>query len=220
MIMPRRTLLIAYRVAAALMVLIAAGYQLNVGLDRPSFTVGNFLSFFTIQSNLFAAGVLLWLAFRGARGHGDGQGRVDLIRGAATLYMATTGVVYGLLLSGYQEALQTTVPWVDTALHRVMPVVMVIDWLADPPETRLTVRRALPWLAYPALYLVYSLIRGPIVDWYPYPFIDPRNTGGYAAVAAYAVGITLGVLAFTWVIVRLGDWRRREDARAALAAPS
>ncbi len=207
----------AYRVAFAGMVLAAAGYQLYDQRDRPNATVGNFFSFFTIQSNLLAAGVLLWLAVRGSDGHGRQQGRVDLIRGAATLYMATTGIVYGLLLSGYQEALQTTVPWVDTALHRVMPVVMVIDWLADPPETRLNVRQALPWLAFPGLYLVYSLIRGPIVDWYPYPFIDPRNAGGYPAVAAYAVGITIGVLAFTWVIVRLGEWRRGEELLEAAA---
>jgi len=211
--MTKASLQVAYRVAFALMVLIAAGYQIDVGLDRPSFTLGNFFSFFTIQSNLFAASVLLWLATRKSDGHGANQGRIDLIRGAATLYMATTGVVYGLLLSGYQEALQTTVPWVDTALHKVMPIVMVVDWLLDPPETRLTVRRALPWLIYPGLYLVYSLIRGPIVDWYPYPFLDPDESGGYLGVAAYAVGITVGVLAFTWVIVRLGEWRREDTLR-------
>jgi len=53
--------------------------------------------------------------------------RFDLLRGAAVVSMATIGNVYGLLVSGYQEALQTTIPWVDTVVHRVMPLAVVAD---------------------------------------------------------------------------------------------
>ena len=188
----------AYRLVAAAATLFAIAFQLDKSRDK-GFSVANFFSFFTIESNIFAAVVLLIGALAGTR-YGPTL-RWDLIRGAATLYMATTGVVYGLLLAGYQEALQTTTPWVDTVVHRFMPLVLVIDWLIVPPANKLTMRQALVWLIYPIAYCVYSLIRGPIVDWYPYPFLDPDESGGYAGVAAYCVGIAAGVVLFSWTIV-------------------
>ena len=151
--------------------------------DRPN-NPANFFSFFTIESNILAAAVLLYGAARPAL-VGRAQTSI-LVRGAAVLYMTVTFIVYGVLLSGYQEELQTTIPWVDTVVHRVLPIVMILDWIIDPPDNALTWRRALPfWLVPPAAYLVYSLIRGPIVDWYPYPFLNPDEVGGYAGVAAY-----------------------------------
>jgi hypothetical protein len=172
------------------------------------FSWGNFFSFFTIQSNIIAIVMLLLLATAWSDARTPQQ---TLIRGGATAWMMTTGVVYGLLLSGYQEALQTTLPWVDTVLHKVIPLVMVIDWIVDRPQHRLTMRSCLVWMLYPLAYLVYSLIRGPIVDWYPYPFLNPDEAGGYAGVAAYSVGITIGFLGFIWVIVTLANrpWENR-----------
>ncbi|MFL5625844.1 MAG: Pr6Pr family membrane protein [Ktedonobacteraceae bacterium] len=46
-----------------------------------------------------------------------------------------------------------------------MPVVMVLDWLYQPPKTKLVVTQTWIWLIFPVLYLVYSLIRGSIVGW-------------------------------------------------------
>jgi hypothetical protein len=60
-------------------------------------------------------------------------------------------------------------------------------------------------LIYPMLYLVYSLIRGPIVDWYRYPFLDPDEAGGYLGVALYSVGITVGIGLFSWIIAALAS---------------
>ena len=193
----------AYRVGFGLLTLVAIGYQFVHGTaTNDAFRPGNFFSFFTIESNIFAAIVLLVFAFRGRRQ--PNSQTADLIRGAAVLYMATTGIVYGLLLSGYTDELQTATPWVNNVVHRIMPVVLVVDWLLMPPATRLTVRRALIWLAYPIVYLIYSLIRGPVVDWYPYPFLNPDHAGGYAGVALYSVGIAICVVALTWVLVWLG----------------
>jgi hypothetical protein len=42
-----------------------------------------------------------------------------------------------------------------------------------------------------------SLHRGAAVHWYPYPFLNPTHSGGYARVALYAVVLALfmGLLA-------------------------
>lgn len=205
-----------YRVLFALATLVAVGYQWIDGSDRPDFKVSNFFSFFTIQSNILAAIVLLLLAtiWREHR-----TPAITLIRGAAVAYMATTGVVYGLLLTGYTEELGTVLPWVNNVVHRIMPLVMVVDWLIERPHYRLDFKRCLIWMIYPIVYLAYSLIRGPIVDWYPYPFLDPAEAGGYPGVTAYAIGIAIGFAGFVWLIVTLGNrpWERQDRT---LASPS
>jgi len=195
-----------YRIFFALAALVAMGYQLYHQYDTiDNYNSFNFFSFFTIQSNLFAAAVFLLAALTGL---GQRPSRTfDLIRGAAVLYMTTTFVVYGLLLSGYQEELQTTVSWVDTVLHRIFPLVLFADWLIVPPSRKITFWKGLIWLIYPAVYMVYSLIRGARVDWYPYPFLDPREDGGYGAVALYSVGIAIGIIAFVWVVTWVTSWR-------------
>jgi hypothetical protein len=200
--MRKQSIVAGYRVVFAVLGIVAMATQLEKVWDRPN-NPANFFSFFTIESNILAAAVLLYGAARPSM-VGRSQ-TLDLVRGAAVLYMTVTFIVYGVLLSGYQEELQTTIPWVDTVVHRVLPIVLFLDWIIDPPDNALTWRRALPfWLAPPAAYLVYSLIRGPIVDWYPYPFLNPDEVGGYAGVAAYAVGITLMAALGTWLIVWIG----------------
>lgn len=192
----------AYRLVFGGLIIVAIVAQLVDEIDDGR-SVGNMFSFFTIQSNLVAAAVLLWGATRDPERRDAGT--VDVVRGAAALYMTITGIVYGLLLSGYTGDLQTSIPWVNTALHRVIPIVMFVDWLLVPPRTKLTVRRGIVWLAFPALYGLYTWLRGPIVDWYPYPFMNPTLAGGWAAVAAYSVGIAVGALGFVWLMVRAGN---------------
>ena len=204
-----------YRLLFAAAIVAAVVSQWVDGVNNSdTFKVANFFSFFTIQSNIIAAVVLVLLATTWQDNRSETQ---TLIRGAAVAYMATTGVVYGLLLSGYSEELQTTLPWVDTVLHRIIPLVMVIDWLIERPHNRLNFKKCLIWAIYPVAYLVYSLIRGPIADWYPYPFLNPDEVGGYAGVAVYSVGIAVGFLAFIWLIVTLGN-RPWEERRAVAQA--
>lgn len=193
----------AYRVAFALLALFAIVVQARHSIVVRDFPPSNFFSFFTIQGNLIAIAIMLWSA--SSTTHLPVRPQRDRLRGAAVLYMSVIFVVYGLLLAGYQEELQTTIPWVDTVLHRIFPLVVVLDWLIAPPRTLLNIRRALVWLLYPLLYAVYSLVRGPLVGWYPYPFLNPAQPGGYGAVTLYFVAILLGSLLFTWIVVTLGN---------------
>jgi hypothetical protein len=192
-----------YRIFFGLLTLTAIGYQFALRASQGSFDPVNFFSFFTIQSNLFAAAVLLVAGMRRNRGE-HGSVTWDLARGAAVVYLATTGVVYGLLLTGYTDALQTATPWVNTVLHRIVPLVIVVDWMLCPPSRHIPFRQALVWIIYPIVYLAYTLARGPVVGWYPYPFLDPRGAGGYLAVAAYCAAITAGFLVFSSITVVIG----------------
>jgi hypothetical protein len=193
------------RLAFAAAATVAMTYQFAALNVEPGYAKGNFFSFFTIQSNIIAVAALCLLVLvpRDRR-----TALFDGARGGAVLYIAITGVVFALLLSGLQEELQTTTPWVDFVVHKLMPVVVVADWLVDPPRNRLPLWTVLAWLAYPFAWLAYTLARGEIVDWYPYPFVDVSALG-YGGVLARSVGLTLGFAVAALALLWVGNRRAR-----------
>ncbi|RBO96478.1 Pr6Pr family membrane protein [Nocardia puris] len=177
-------------------------------LDVETFSTANYFSYFTIQSNVVGVVVLLIGGLRDPLAQ-----RWQVIRGAATLYLMITGVVYAVLLADIDVML--TDKWINDILHRVLPIVLVLDWLAAPAALAITGKLIGGWLIYPVVYGAYTLIRGPIVDWYPYPFIDPREQG--------YVSLTIGLIVLTGVFALLAvavaavgnlarRWRERSPA--------
>jgi hypothetical protein len=197
---------------------VAMTYQYAVAAERPDFGAGNFFSFFTIQSNILAAAMLVLTALvrRGER-----TVLFDAARGAVTLYIAITGVVFALLLSGHQEDVNTTSDWVNFVVHQLIPIVLVVDWLlVEPARHQLMLWVAGVWLAYPAVWFAYTLIRGPSADWYPYPFVDV-DSHGYGRVFLNAALLSIAFAAAAVAFVLVGNWRARhggEDVEPAAVA--
>lgn len=194
-------LLALVRIGFAMLVVAATVAQIANLVDDGVFNPTRFFLFFTVLSNLFAAGVFA----EGARRQLAGAEPVgDLWRGAAVVFMAVTFIVFAVLLRGLQEELQTNIVWVDTVLHRIMPVAIMADWLIEPPHGPLPYRRVVvPWLGPPLAWTAFTLIRGAVDGWYPYPFLDPAN-GGYGVVALYAVAIFALFLAVIWIAATAG----------------
>jgi hypothetical protein len=211
--MDRRAVVAGYRAIFGLLMLVAIAVQAFSLAGLGLFSPANYFSFFTIQSNLIAAALFLLGAARWRAGRSS---RLDFLRGGAVVYMTVTGVVYFLLLRGVE--VDTTIPWVNSVVHQVMPVVVIADWLIDPPATRITMRQGLLWLSFPLLWIIYTLIRGTIVHFYPYPFLNPAN-GGYVSVALYCVAILVFMTAVCAGVVAvgnaLGGWRHSPEAPAA-----
>ena len=196
--------LLAYKLIFGLLGLSALATEIVVLVNRGSFVAANFFSFFTVESNLFAAVLLFLSAVAVAtKRHIPHLG---VLRGAATLYMVTTGIVFSVLLSGLDSDVLTAVPWDNTVLHYIMPIALLVDWLIDPPTARIAFKTALLWLAYPLCYVVYCLVRGSAVGWYPYPFLSPAHHG-YMGVAITSVGIAAVVVILSWLLVRLARVR-------------
>lgn len=200
----------AYRLGFATLTLVAIGVQAVDLQTRGVLVATNFFSYFTIQSNLIAAAVFLvgvawWRTPPSAIW--------ELVRGASVLHMTITLIVFAVLLSGTD--VDTALPWVDTVLHRVMPVAVIVDWLIDPPRHPVPFRTSLRWTTFPLLWLVYTMVRGAITGWYPYPFLDPARGGGYGSVAVYVVvilifGVALCAL-ISWVGNTVGARRERSE---------
>lgn len=208
------------RIVFGLLTLAAIVTQLWIGVTENDARASNFFSFFTIESNLLTVAVLLAGAALALRGQ-ETSPAWELFRGAVAAYMMTTFIVFAALLSGLPDELDLTEPWVNVVLHQLMPIVIVIDWVISPPRHRLTIRQALVWMLFPLAYCIYSLIRGPIADWYPYPFLNPDSVGGYAGVLAYSVGIAILFMGIIWALVTVGnkarDWW---DDRSASLQPA
>lgn len=196
------------RVAVALLTLAAVATQLAHGIADPPFHFVRFFSFFTILSNLIAAGVLAVAGAGALRGRPPSE-RLDMWRGAATLYMATTGLVYWVMLAGQETEM---IGWVNLVLHALTPAALVTDWALALPRWRIPFDRALVWISFPAAYIVYTLIRGAIIDWYPYPFVDVGENG-YPAVVVATLVIGAAMIGAIWALA----WTT--GLRAAPAAP-
>ena len=205
------------RVALSLLAFVA----LAVGYDRDVHTgdAVNFFFYFTDLSNVFGAFVLLVGGISVLRGR---PGVPDLVRGSAVLYLVITGLVYWALLANTITA--ETIKWQNYIVHAVMPLAFVLDWLLAPPAARLSNARASRWLAYPLIYLAVSLIRGPIVNWWPYDFLDPQEPGGYTHVTTWSVIVTAIFVVFMFLIAyagnQLGSRRSASTSDGSSGAPS
>ncbi|MFE7845485.1 Pr6Pr family membrane protein [Microbacterium sp. NPDC057407] len=197
--------------------------SLQLGRDVPT-TIANFFSFFTILSNTLAAIVLAWAGIwyfaRGRRALVEPPA-LAMALACVTTYMIITGIVYNTLLrSIVLPQGSQPIPWSNELLHLIGPLFLAVDLFVGP------LRRALPWravwgiIAFPILWVVYTMIRGPLVVnpangdpfWYPYPFLNP-NLGGWTSVVLYVIGISIAFVVVASIVVW---WGRRVGAEREL----
>lgn len=203
--MNKRKLLISARLFFGLLAMVTLIISFSNTLTL-GYSVIFWFSFFTTLSNLFSAFVLLvsayYLMVRKQPSESD-----DIIRGSAVVAIAIVGIVFGLLLSGMER---TTSDFVNFITHYLMPVIMVVDWLVQPPKVRLLPRHIWYWLIFPFAYLIYSLIRGSYTHFYPYWFMNPREAPvGWNGVAGFCGAILIGFLVVSYILLRLGNKLKR-----------
>ncbi len=153
-------------------------------------TVTNFFSYFTILSNLLVA-VCLTTALVVPLSKTGSFFSKTTVQSAIAVYIFIVGLVYNLIL----RSIWNPKGWQlvgDNLLHVIVPVLYLIYWYFYTPKNVLKWKDILPWLIFPALYLTWSLLRGPVVDWYPYPFIHAGNLGyGEVGINSLFVVITI-----------------------------
>jgi hypothetical protein len=203
--MNRRTDLIVGRLLFSVLTFAAVGAQLVVHIQN-GFNVVNFFSYFTNLSNILVAVVMLVGAIHRAR-YLEPKPWEDLVRGASVVGIAVVGIVFSVLLR--QAEMGSLMPWVYVVTHYIMPMAGVADWLYQPPKSKLSLRQIPYWLIFPLLYLFYTVTRGAMIAWYPYPFMNPANVGGHGGVWVYCAAI-IGLFAVvSAIIIVIGNKLRR-----------
>ena len=197
------------------LVLVALIVQVWVAIDVPSQPPGHavgtlegtnlggrllrLISFFTIESNIVCGVVSAQLVARPDR---DGRGW-RVVRLAALFGITVTGVVYSTVLAGVHTPHGWRETTTNTIVHYVVPIMMVIGWLLFGPRPRIGVATVLWALAWPVLWLCYTLVLGATSGWYPYPFLDV-TTHGYGRVLLNALAVT-AVFAALCALYGFGD---------------
>ncbi|ATX75983.1 MAG: Pr6Pr family membrane protein [Reinekea forsetii] len=156
------------------------------------------LSYFTILSNISIAVLAASQLFYSRTSWALTLSQMK-VQTAIAVYITITGLVYNLLLADTWEPQGIDI-LSDNLLHRVTPLLYVTFWFISVRGKTMNLAHTLPILLFPVAYLIYWLVRGPLVGSYPYFFIDVASYG-YAQVLINSV-----LLWFGFWLVALAYW--------------
>lgn len=160
-----------------------------------------FFSFFTILTNILVA---IYYTISSLPNSKEGKKWIDKpgILTALTVYILVVGLVYQIVLRQiwHPTGLQMIV---DELLHSVIPLFTLFYWLAHEKKMEIMWRQVPIWLIYPAIYLLFILIRGELSNFYPYPFMDV-SVLGYKSVLLNAAVLLVLFLTLSIGFIALG----------------
>ena len=156
------------------------------------------LSYFTILTNLVVALAYSFILLSPNSKPGQFFSRASTLTSIA-VYIGIVGFIYELLLRNRWDP-QGLVKLADILLHTVNPILYIIFWFAFVPKQHLKWKLAIYWLLYPLIYLIFTLIRGEILDVYPYHFINVAALG-YKQVIINCLWVLLAFLSFSGIFL-------------------
>ncbi len=170
----------------------------------------NAFAFFTVESNLLVGLATLLLAVRL-----DGSSTpFAVLRLSGLVAITITGIVFHAVLAQTLN-LRNWDAVGNELVHTVVPVMAVVGWLLIGPRRIVSARVAWLSLIFPVCWLSFTLIRGAIIHWYPYPFIDVTQLG-YGRAAVNCVWVALLMLGLA---AGRQCWTTGWDARGASPEP-
>ena len=190
------------------LVLVIKGHRVLDEHNRPDLgtRLVRYCSYLTIWFNVLVA----WSSFTLA----TGRDRDTPVWRALRLDAVVIATVGGLVHFFFLLPLLDLSGWdfvADKLLHMVVPALALVGWLAFGPRGRAAGRDLVPFLVVPVAWLGYTLVRGELVDWYPYPFVDVQEHG-YGVVVVNALGIAAAMVLAAWAATvvdrRLGSRAR------------
>ena len=208
---------LVYRLVFALVALLGVGGHLVQKLaNRPPEwsiprTILDYLSYYTIQTNML---VVIWLTFAIIYWKRKSEHPIlrPKVKGAFTLYISTTFIIYAVLLAGLWEPEGADL-YLSIISHYITPIAFMIDWLLFENRQTYQWKYALQWLVYPLSYLAYSLIYGRMTGRYLYPFLNVAVLGwGGLAIRVAILLVFFIALGCIYIAINktLGRRRRAE----------
>ncbi|MBS9336510.1 Pr6Pr family membrane protein [Fructobacillus papyrifericola] len=178
-----------YRLALVLIGLV--GVAINTELKPAMFL------YYTTLSNILC---IAYFAFALSQA---GRALNQNIKGAVTLAITVTMVIYWGVLAPYSFHMTSLLDYVGTYLvHLVVPVMTILDWYFFDQKGRFSFKAPLYWLLIPLVYYAFTVVAAqfgivyPVNGHhYPYFFID-ANLIGWGMVAVFVIGLTLFFLLF------------------------
>lgn len=138
-------------------------------------TFTNVISYFTILCNSLIAVSLSFSALLPRTKLGNFFSGLS-VKTAIALYIFIVFVVYNTVLRGIWKPTGWQL-FLDNMLHVAIPILYILYWMFLVTKSKLNWKNGFYWLIFPLFYLIYSLIRGSAVGWYPYPFLNVDKLG-------------------------------------------
>lgn len=184
--------LVLATVVAQIVLLVQGGVDVNSGdAARPALAERfvRFFSFFTVESNLLVLATSIALVVDPER---DGA-LFRVLRLDALLGIAITWIVFALVLSKIVHV-EGVAAWINFGFHDASPFLALVGWLAFGPRPRIDMRTIALAFVWPVAWIVYTLVRGASVGWFPYPFLDTAALGYPKVFANIAIVIGLALV--------------------------
>jgi hypothetical protein len=102
-------------------------------------------------------------------------------------------------------------------LHDAVPLAYVTNWIAFAPKSGIGWADPFKWLTYPLVYIAYSLLRGAIVGWYPYWFVDVTQLG-YPTALTNTAFVLFAFLIVGSIVVAIARLFVKAGTKTALQA--
>ncbi len=135
--------------------------------------IANTISYFTVLTNLLIAiSLSVTLLFPLTKvGHFFSK---PIVQASLTSCIIIVCIIYNFALRSLW--IQPVPEFIyNNILHVLTPILYLIRWIIYVPKGKLLWSDSIRSLLYPFTYLIYTLIRGGLVNWYPYFFIDLRK---------------------------------------------
>lgn len=186
--------------AIAVQVLIAISIRgvlswqdINGEFSTPIGRVVNMFCYFTIQSNILVGVVALLLAINTKRD----STRFFVAQLTGLVCVLVAGVVYHILLAS-EEHLEGLTVLTNFVVHTSAPIMFTLGWLFFNDHGRTTWRIVRLSLLFPIGWAIFAMIRGAIIHYYPYPFMDVVDLGYATAL------INMGVVTVFFIALFVG----------------
>lgn len=165
-----------------------------------------YLGYFTILTNLIVCAALTAPLLAPASAWGKLFSRPDVMA-AVTTSIVFVGISYHLLLRNVWNP-QGLHLVANDLLHYITPIGVLIYWWLAAPKAALRWAQPFWWGLYPTVYLVYALIRGAIINSYPYGFIDAGKLG-YERTFINGIGLLIAFFAVGLVLLALSRLQKK-----------
>ena len=138
--------------------------------------------YFTIQSNILVGVIGILLAINVKRE--STKFIVAQLTGLVCILVA--GIVYHVLLAS-EDQLEGMAVITNFVVHTSAPIMFLLGWIFFNNHGRTSWRTVQLSLIFPVGWAVFAMIRGAIIHYYPYPFMDVAYLGYAKALTNMAV---------------------------------
>lgn len=160
------------------------------GIFRPY----EYFAYFSIVTAIIAGLFLITTGF-GLLLNFEDTKWVEISRLSLAVALIVVGVVYHALLADVANDVRDgDYAWPvlpNEIIHTYAPILAALEYLISIKAFRIRLKAFL-WVAvFPLTWLVLSIIRGSLTNWWPYWFINPNGEAGLGGMLTYIGAITV-----------------------------